>query len=315
MATQVLKTSHAGADPAANGSRAHRLRVQLAAIAAAALILGLMAYGSSYYRIPLEQRVLHPLHSLLRPSGTLGLRLGQAGFFLMVLVYLYGIRKRWPWLRGIGNTRRWLDLHILMGITAPLLISLHSSFMFQGIAGLAFWIMWAVVMSGFVGRYFYGQIPRSLNAAELSLKEMEASRAELAQRLAMQRLLTGRDLAPLFRIPTFDDVQRMSLSGALSKMLVMDLARPFHVSRLRRKSLTPWQVVLSLGGILPVGNRDLETVIATVRKQSWLSMKIAFLGKTHAVFHLWHIVHRPFSYSLAVLAVLHVVTALLLGYF
>jgi hypothetical protein len=30
---------------------------------------------------------------------------------------------------------------------------------------------------------------------------------------------------------------------------------------------------------------------------------------------LWHIVHRPFSYSLAVLAVLHVVTALLLGYF
>jgi hypothetical protein len=98
-------------------------------------------------------------------------------------------------------------------------------------------------------------------------------------------------------------------------MLVLDLARPFHVGRLRRKALSGWQQVLSLWGMLPAGSPDLEQVIATVRRQSWLSMKIAFLSKTHAIFHLWHIVHRPFSYSLAVLAALHVVTALLLGYF
>jgi hypothetical protein len=107
----------------------------------------------------------------------------------------------------------------------------------------------------------------------------------------------------------------MSLLSALGKMLVLDLARPFHVGKLRSRSLNSWRIVLSLGGMLSSGNRDLEEVITTVRKQSWLSMKIAFLGKAHAVFHVWHIIHRPFSYSLAVLAVLHVVTALLLGYF
>jgi hypothetical protein len=315
MATQVLKPARAGAEHATRGDGGHRLRLWLVILVVAVTIPGLLSFGIPYYRLPQEHRVADSLHAVLRPSGTIGLRLGQTGFLLMLLVYLYGIRKRWPWLRGIGNTRRWLDFHILMGITAPLLITLHSSFKFQGIAGVALGIMWAVVMSGFVGRYFYGQIPRTLNAAEISLKEMEAVRSELSDRLARQRLLTGRDLAPLFRIPAAEEVQRMSLMGALGRMFALDLARPFQVARLRRKSLHTWRVLLSLGGMLPSGNRDLEEVIAIIRKQSWLSMKIAFLVKAHAVFDIWHIVHRPFSYSLAVLAVLHVVTALLLGYF
>jgi hypothetical protein len=170
-------------------------------------------------------------------------------------------------------------------------------------------------MSGFVGRYFYGQIPRSLNAAELTMKEMETARTALAERLATQRLLTGRDLAPLLQTPAFEEVQRMSLLQALGTMLVQDLTRPFQVSRLRRKSLSFGQVLLSLGGMLPFASPDLEEVIANVRKQSWLTMKIAFLGKAQVVFHLWHIVHRPFSYSLAVLVLLHIVTALILGYY
>jgi hypothetical protein len=313
MATQVLKPS--ATEPAANPDRRHRLRWRLAALCAFTVLIGIAHYGLSYYRIPLEQRVSSPLHNLLRPSGAVGLRLGQLGFVLMLVVYLYGIRKRWPWLRSVGNTRHWLDFHILMGIAAPLLITFHSSFKLQGIAGVAFWIMWTVVMSGFVGRYFYGQIPRSLNAAELTMKEMETARTALAERLATQRLLTGRDLAPLLQTPAFEEVQRMSLLQALGTMLVQDLTRPFQVSRLRRKSLSFGQVLLSLGGMLPFASPDLEEVIANVRKQSWLTMKIAFLGKAQVVFHLWHIVHRPFSYSLAVLVLLHIVTALILGYY
>jgi hypothetical protein len=32
------------------------------------------------------------------------------------------------------------------------------------------------------------------------------------------------------------------------------------------------------------------------------------------VFHLWHVIHRPFSYSFAILSILHVTVVLLLGY-
>jgi len=44
---------------------------------------------------------------------------------------------------------------------------LHSSFKF-GDSRMAFWIMTRSRSAGFVGRYLYAQIPRSLNAAELS---------------------------------------------------------------------------------------------------------------------------------------------------
>jgi len=33
------------------------------------------------------------------------------------------------------------------------------------------------------------------------------------------------------------------------------------------------------------------------------------------LFQLWHIIHRPFSYSFALLAAIHVVLMLMLGYY
>jgi len=42
---------------------------------------------------------------------------------------------------------------------------------------------------------------------------------------------------------------------------------------------------------------------------------LSFLSKTHQVFHLWHVVHRPFSYSFAMLVCVHVGVAVSMGYF
>ena len=52
----------------------------------------------------------------------------------------------------------------------------------RGLAGIAYWIMIAVMLSGLVGRYLYSQIPRRINAAELSLQEMQAMTNELTER-------------------------------------------------------------------------------------------------------------------------------------
>lgn len=313
MATDIVERSQAIDERRAE--RSHRVRLWIAYFVAAALILTSLAYGLPYYKLPMIARVQSDLHNVLRPSGVFGLRVGQFGAALMVFVYLYGIRKRWPWLRSVGNTRHWLDYHILLGMTAPLLITLHSSFKFQGTAGVAFWIMWVVVMSGFVGRYFYGQIPRTLNAAELSLNEMEILRTDLTTRLVHQSTFRPQELGPLLRVPTREQVERMSLTGALGRMFLTDIIRPFRVSRLRRKCMTPMQVLWSIGGLLPSNAAELEEIITLARRQSWISTKMNFLGKAQKVFHLWHIVHRPFSYTLVALALLHIVTALLLGYY
>jgi len=298
-----------------DAERRHHFRLLTATVAASVLLIALALSGFSYYTLDLPQRFLHPKHAQLRSSGAVGLRLGMLGAAMFLGLYLYPIRKRWKWLGRIGKTRHWLDFHILVGLTAPLVITFHSSFKLQGIAGVAYWIMIAVTVSGVVGRYLYAQIPRSLSAAELSLKELQEMSESHARELETQRLVSREELAPLLRLPPSVEVRAMSLAGVLAAMIWFDLRRLFLVGALRRRSMGPAEMLLTLGGLLPTGHLELETVVRAARRQSWIAAKILFLGRAHQVFHLWHVVHRPFSYSFAVLAGVHIGVVILLGYY
>ncbi len=274
-----------------------------------------MADGFSYYVSPMAERVHSAEHGMLRSSGSTGLNLGIVAGVMFALIYLYPIRKRSAWLRSIGNTGNWLDFHILMGIVAPLLITLHSTFRFHGIAGMAFWIMWAVTLSGVDERYIYGRIPRHVTAAEMSMKEIELQRQKLTSSLAAQQTVDAGKVSRAFAHPEHEAVQKMTMLAAVATMLRLDLARPFQVSAIRRSSMSPARPVMSLGGILPFANPELEQVVRDVRKQSWLSTQVLFLSRSRESFHLWHVVHRPFSYSFAVLIVIHIGFVMVLGYF
>lgn len=202
----------------------------------------------------------------------------------------------------------------MLGLTAPVVIAFHAAFKFRGMAGMAFWIMLAVALSGVVGRYFYAQIPRSINTAEISWKELESARAELESQLSSQKLVSPADVRVVLRLPPPERASNMGLMSAFLTMLLLDLRRPFQVASLRRQVLGFGGTLRTLFGLLPSGNRELEHMIDIVRGQSTLSKKMLFLSRSQQVFHLWHVVHRPFSYAFALLAFIHIVTAMLLGY-
>jgi hypothetical protein len=293
----------------------HRLRLWLIWLCTIAILVWVASRGLPYYLLDVHERAHSPLHAAMRPSGTIGLRLGIAGLVLFSVIFLYAIRKRVSWLNRLGMTRHWLDFHVFCGITAPIVITLHSSFKLRGLAGVAYWIMMAVALSGFIGRYLYSQIPRSLTAAELSFKDIEVECDRLAKSLQSQNLLTENEIGPLLKLPSREQVAEMPLLSALLMMLRMDIVRPFRVSGLRRSFLSPSKRVLTLGGLLSSGNHELEGVIAAVRGQSWLSAKMLFLTRMQETFHLWHVVHRPFSYSFVVLVAIHITVAMLFGYY
>ena len=48
--------------------------------------------------------------------------------------------------------------------------------------------------------------------------------------------------------------------------------------------------------------RHLEKAIQTARQEAATAKRVLFLGQSQRVFHLWHVVHRPFSYTFALLA-------------
>jgi len=107
----------------------------------------------------------------------------------------------------------------------------------------------------------------------------------------------------------------MSVASALLLMFIYDLKRPFRVARLRRRAVSGFQRIRTIWGLLPTHEVKLEKVIDLARRRSWMATKISFLAKTQQVFHLWHVVHRPFSYSFALLAIIHIGVALTMGYY
>jgi len=293
----------------------HRLRLRSLIFLVVVFFASLALEGYSFYSLPQSERVHHVAYDVYRPSGDIGLKLGLAGGVIFLLIYLYPIRKRWPWLRKIGNTKHWLDFHIVMGLTAPVLISFHSTFKFHGLAGMAFWIMWTVALSGVVGKYLYAKVPRLVTAAEMDLQDAEAERDRIARLLREQDLVSEAELARLTQLPPQEEVTRMSMVEALGKMVALDAVRLWRVASLRRRYMSLPMQAVSLAGLLPVGNRSLEHVVRIARQELRLSTKICFLEKTHKLFHLWHVVHRPFSYSLAILAIVHIAFVISLGYF
>ncbi len=294
--------------------RGHKLRVFLAWMLSLALVLVLAGYGFDYYTLGSSDRPFSPKHELLRPSGTVGMKLGMFGVLLFFLIYHYPLRKKWGWLARQGNSRHWLDFHVVLGTAAPVIIAFHASFKFGNIAGMAFFSMLAVTLSGFVGRYLYAQIPRNLNAAELSMKEMEEIENSLRARLREQKLTFGKRLEALYELPSREEVARMPMLVSFGRMIWIDGKRPLRLSLLRLEATGFLSWLASLGGLRRTQDAKLEHAIRVARKQSALSKRILFLSRTQQVFHMWHIVHRPFSYAFAILAIIHIALALYMGY-
>src|SRR6266478_5617804 len=201
--------------------RRHRRRLAAGWIAAIIFVAVFSIYGFNYYTLSANERPFSPKHALLRPSGAIGVNLGVFGVLLFFLIYLYPLRKKWGWLGRQGNSRHWLDFHIVLGTTAPIIIAFHSSFKFGNIAGMAFWSMLMVTLSGFVGRYLYAQIPRNLNAAELSMKEMQEREAALRKELAEQKATFGFCVDALAELPSPAEVAKTPLIASLLSMFLL----------------------------------------------------------------------------------------------
>jgi hypothetical protein len=291
-----------------NKDMGHRRLLLTILLIATTAIVSLGIYGQDYYRLGQADRPFSPKHHLLKPSGTLGVHLGLAGVLILCAIFLYPLRKRWGWLQKQGSSKHWLDHHVVLGVAAPVCIAFHASFKFRGLAGIAFWVMVAVSLSGLIGRYLYAQIPRQIAAAESSLRMFQ-------EELQCQKTIPQADLRRLlFRLPTPNSVTQWSAFRALTYIVASDVAWPFRIAYIRLQVMGMRRGLKSMIGVLSPRNFLFEEVIQLARRQAVLSRRILFLSHAQQVFRLWHVVHKPFSYAFAVLAAAHIVVAMLLGF-
>ncbi len=190
------------------------------------VVLVLAFWGRFYYASPFVERAHHPLHPLLRPSGTVGHVLGVVGTVMMLLIFVYSFRKRSKLLQKIGTQPQWLKVHIFLGFAGPILVTFHTSGKLQGIVAIAFYSMWAMVISGIVGRYLYAKIPRTISGSQMTLEEMEAELREIVSAL---RANEKRDVV-LQGIESFLSRTRKQEGGllrTLGRVVVDDLRSPW----------------------------------------------------------------------------------------
>lgn len=100
-------------------------------------------------------------------SELFGHGIGIFGFILMLMTEtLYSLRKRSRSVRW-GKMSNWLQFHIFTGIVGPYMVLLHTAWKFNGIAGVTTLFTVIIVVSGFIGRYIFTRIPRTLDGLEV----------------------------------------------------------------------------------------------------------------------------------------------------
>jgi hypothetical protein len=154
-----------------------------------------------------------------------------------------------------------------------------------------------------------------MNATTLTLNELQELSAATAREIVQLGVFSKDEILAFTRSPFAHGAEKMSLPGSLIAMLLNDIRRPFQVAALRRRFMkSARERLLSLGGLL-ASQPEVEHAVRLARTESWLLAKIALLARTRRLFQLWHVIHRPFSYGFAILALIHIAVVIWMGYF
>ena len=266
----------------------------LVALGVSVWVLGSLD-GWQYYTTPIGVRGYNDAHRLLRPSGPVGQTLGVAGAALMLVPFVYMGYKRLRKQKSGTNLKRLLEIHIFCGIVGPVLITFHTAFKFNGIVSAAYWSMVLVALSGFVGRYLYVRIPRTIKGVELSQSELDDRTASLRDEL---QWTAGADVLDTLDRLEADIAARPAswFSGLGDRALRREIADV--VAQLEQRS----------------GGAASASLKQALEERVRLQQRRHTLAATKRLFDLWHVFHLPLVWVMFAIVSLHVAVSLYLGY-
>lgn len=242
---------------------------------------------------------VNALQSIPAAGSLFGHAFGGVGFVLMLMTEtLYTLRKRSRSARW-GRMSSWLQFHIFTGIVGPYMVLLHTSWKFNGLAGVLMLFTVVIVVSGFFGRYIYTAIPRSLDGAEITAEELErqsaSARMELSQWIATQpeaaRLVTGR-LSALI-----STAGSSTAAGFGLQRVITDWRYRWRWQQARRQ--LPEEVRPQAAQLEKLHMRRRE-----------LERQLASLASARQTLGLWHSVHMPIGMALFTLGFIHIAAVL-----
>jgi len=263
------------------------------ALAAAAIVVGYLGRDS---------RRLFAEHGL-------GYALGIIGSLLILTLLLYPLRKRFRFLKFLGQVRNWFRVHMILGVVGPLAVLYHSNFALGSINSTAALLaMLLVAGSGLVGRFLYQKVHHGLFGRKANLKELLASVK-----------LTTEGVGPAARfvpdlLTILGDYDRKVLQPPKSVLQCMTLPMTLSYSTRRQRRRIIQQITMQLDfharnseAVAQHRDRLVDLVSSFVTDHLNRVRRVASFVAYERLFSLWHTVHKPFFYLLLVTAVIHVI--------
>lgn len=250
-----------------------------------------------------------PTERYLTPKTGFGYALGIIGGSLVLVLLLYSLRKRVRWLGFMGSVNKWFEVHMVLGVVAPICVLYHSNFTLGATnSNVAFWSMMIVAASGLVGRYIYAHIHFGLYGRKLSLGELNASadrlRAIESTMAFLPELVTRLERAE----------RRLLASGP--RLPVVGLLKPLGVAinALRAR----WQLRRYVRHALKTAARTSPTIAAQrprlrraasgyIDRRLVATRRVAEFEAYERLFSVWHLLHVPLLFILITAAIVHVI--------
>jgi hypothetical protein len=281
---------------------AHRIFLSLLVAIVFITLITLIYIGMSYYGLGTEERVYHPEHALLKPSGIIGHGLGIIGtLFIIFGVSSYMARKRYRFLSRIGLLKHWLEFHIFLCTLGPILVLFHTSYKFGGLVAISFWSMVAVFLSGIIGRFIYLQIPHTIDGHELSLNEVRDLKTDVAQIVRNSY--------------TLDEETYSILADSIKRKV--ELYNKSTFVRYTRNYFNDLKSIKTVRSALKKSNlpkNEKEMSLSLIKDDLKLNEKIERLDTMQNLFKYWHVVHSPFALVMLIIMAIHVAVTIVFGY-
>ncbi|HPQ22576.1 MAG TPA: hypothetical protein PK147_12020 [Saprospiraceae bacterium] len=152
--------------------------------------------------------------------------------------------------------------------------------------------MVAVVLSGVIGRFIYIQIPRSIEGRELSLAEIQNSKASLNITLNNIHNFTSEDIK-IIEEYTHVDSSQLGFSP-------MDILNNYLETNSKINELNQYLSAKS------ISKKDQKTIVKIVKQEININKKIARLQLMQKLFKYWHVAHLPFALIMLVIVLIHI---------
>ncbi|MGZ5619894.1 MAG: hypothetical protein ACXWFG_03425 [Methylobacter sp.] len=252
-----------------------------------------------------------------------GYTLGVIGAALILILLWFGIRKR-QYHRTKISLARWASAHVYLGISLPVVVSLHCGFQFGwNVHTLAYTLMMLVVVSGFYGLYAYLVYPEALtsNRNGISRREMIANIAKLDD----TGLTLAEELGEKAHQLVLREVEETRLGGTLWRQITMGAGLPIMPLlqwKLAGSFVASEQASLAVDTINPEDflrkhlhksestaeiHRVVELLKVLNERQSMVS-RVQRDIRYHAFMRCWLLLHVPLSCALLAAVLVHVIS-------